>query len=271
MHFDRIFGIDYSGSLHAGKKIWVCEAERISDRIQINDLYSVHGRFHIKTRKEANLKILELIENNPQSLFGFDFPFSIPHQAMPVKEWETYILAFNTYYQDENDFRRYLRFFFNGRDVKRPCDIESKAPFSPYNLRIYRQTFFGISEILKPLLQTTNIFALPFQKPVEGKSVVMEVCPASLLKKMGKAGKLFYGYKGRYDAQQKMRLDMLDLISREYKLGFSEKKFRQMVADNQEGDALDSILCAICAINGISSIHRSGYPEHTALEGWIYY
>ena len=46
------------------------------------------------------------------------------------------------------------------KELKRRTDIEAKAPFSAYNLWIYRQTYYGIKELLGPLV-SKNLVNVP--------------------------------------------------------------------------------------------------------------
>ena len=271
IHHKKIFGIDYSGSLQASKKIWICEAEFFKNEININSVYSIFDKFKIKSREETNYQIISLIKNNPDGVFGFDFPFSLPIRAIQNLSWKEFIINFDKTYKSENEFRNKLRKLFNFKDIKRKCDITSKTPFSPYNLRIYRQTYYGITEILKPLLLLNSTSVLPFDKTESKKSIIMEVCPASLMKIRKETIKWPGSYKGKKEVHRENRMKILDILLSHLNLKFLDLKNQEFILNDAEGDALDSLICVICALRGLSYPELSVKDENYMLEGYVYY
>ena len=69
-------------------------------------------------------------------------------------------------------------------ELKRKTDEETSTPFSPYNLRMFRQTYFGIKDILAPLVIDKIACVLPMQQPEQYKPWIIEICPASTLKNL---------------------------------------------------------------------------------------
>lgn len=267
----KFFGIDYSGGLNAGKKIWISEAEFLHNSIYVKSIYSMYNKFKIKTHKESNQRIIEIVEANPDAVFGFDFPFSIPFEAVNESTWHGFIKNFKEKYSDDHEFRKKLRERFKGKDIKRICDIEAKTPFSPYNLRIYKQTFFGISEILNPILILGNSSILPFDNPEANKSTIMEVCPASFLKIRSSETKLPKAYKGNKDIHKRNRAEILEFLMYCLNLKFENLSLERMIIDDSEGDALDSLICIICSLRGLSYPELSKRNLNYDIEGFVYY
>ncbi len=85
-------------------------------------------------------------------MFGFDFPFGLPAALVSESSWETFVLRFPDRYPDVTGFRQARREAAGGREWKRRTDLESKTPFSPYNLRLFRQTYYGIRDLLHPMI-----------------------------------------------------------------------------------------------------------------------
>lgn len=164
-----------------------------------------------------------------------------------------------------------MRNLFSKKDIKRHCDIQAKTPFSPYNLRIYKQTFFGMSEILKPLIILNNSSILPFDEPEEGKNIVMEVCPASLLKIRKDEIKWPQAYKGNKDIHRKKRSEILEFIENCLNINYSDPTLKRQILEDPEGDALDSLLCVICSLRGLSYPELSMRNEFYTTEGFVYY
>ena len=51
--------------------------------------------------------------------------------------------------------------------------------------RIFKQTYYGMSEILHPIIQNNHACVLPMQKPAPKKPWIIEIYPASTLKVEG--------------------------------------------------------------------------------------
>lgn len=266
----KFFGIDYSGSINAGEKIWITEAIYKENQIDIQDCYSIKSKLNISNRKDANGFLVQLIERNPDSVFGFDFPFSLPIGSDNSKSWRESILDFKKNWKDEVHFRENLRNTFKGKDRKRETDILARTPFSPYNLRIFKQTYFGISEILSPLLQLKNASILPFDEPEENKAWVMEVCPASFLKLRSKEIGWKAQYKGNKIHHRTNRDENLDFLVNCLSIKMSNE-IKEAILSDVEGDGFDSLVCVVSAIRGLS------YPEDAKAnplflrEGYVYY
>src|SRR5205823_2299832 len=117
-----------------------------------------------------------------ESTFGCDFPFAVPRSLMPEDGWEAFLSGFAGRYPDAATFRAACFAAAGGRELRRLCDVESRTPFSAYNLRLYRQTYAGITGLLAPLVEAGAIRVLPMQAATEGSPRLLEVCPASALK-----------------------------------------------------------------------------------------
>ena len=151
----------------------------------------------------------------------------------------------------------------------RHTDDEAYAPFLPYNLRISKQTYYGISGILAPLVKDDRACVLPFHAPVDGKPLILEICPASTLK----AHSLYERYKFRSkEDRPEMRSKILEEIERFCPLKFRDPNTRQTIIADRHGDALDSLLAAMAVFNAAKDEYAftpddNGYWE---IEGYVY-
>lgn len=91
-------------------------------------------------------------------------------------------MNFDNKFEDEYAFRNHYRKLNNGKELKRKTDIETKTPFCPYNLRLYRQTYFGINKIICPIIKDKLATVLPMQNNINSTIKIVEICPASTLK-----------------------------------------------------------------------------------------
>jgi hypothetical protein len=146
-------------------------------------------------------------------------------------------------------------------------DLESHTPFCPYNLRVYRQSFFGIRDLLLPLVCDRKACVLPMQTPVPGRPLLLEICPASLLKREN----LYSPYKGKSRRHRVARMRILRWIAKTGTLSLPAE-VQSRALHNSEGDALDSILAAFTLLrvlkntSGLAVANNSAY----AVEGHVY-
>ena len=177
-----IYGIDFSGARDAGNKIWITKGVSDSEKLIIEDCFRARDLPTSGKEIKASLTaIVNLIKSNQNAVFGFDFPFGLPISLVREDSWEEFILGFPKKYKNPEELRKTCRKAFNDKKLKRETDRESHTPFSPYNLRLFRQTYFGISSILRSLVIGDHARILPMQKRAVGKPVILEICPASTL------------------------------------------------------------------------------------------
>jgi hypothetical protein len=179
------FGVDFSGAEDAGRKIWISYGIYSAGSLTIKSCNSLARLTGSKERDFCLRFLRDQIASNPDAVFGLDFPFGLPLEITGGQAWEDFILQFPGKYPDAEAFREDCRRQTGNREFKRRSEKEHKAPFSPYNLRLYRQTYYGIRDILHPLVMEKLACAPPMQTVDPDRPVVVEICPACLLKKMG--------------------------------------------------------------------------------------
>jgi hypothetical protein len=182
----RIFGIDFSGAQDAGKKIWITTGLPAGDGLVVEDCLRERDLPNSGSRTEACLPALvELVRSNQNAVFGFDFPFGLARPLIKEKTWAEWILAFSARFKTPDDFKVKCVSAAGNRELQRHSDYEAYTPFSAYNLRLYKQTYYGISDILAPLVKDNRACVLPFHTPADDKPLILEICPASSLKAHG--------------------------------------------------------------------------------------
>ena len=146
-----VHGVDFSGAKDAGKKIWIARGIIQEDVLLITECSKAEDKLGSGRGRDQSLKALrEFISKQKDSIFGLDFPFGIPKSLVKEESWEKFVSSFEDIYTTPEEFRRLCKSLFEGKELKRFTDIEAKTPFSPYNLRLYRQTYFGIRDVLGP-------------------------------------------------------------------------------------------------------------------------
>ena len=217
-------------------------------------------------RDKALTALKDFLDSERSAAAALDFPFSLPCSLIEETVWEDFLRAFPQRYEDAESLREKCLSAAERREVKRCTDVEAKAPFSAFNLRLYRQTYAGIRSVLLPLVESGAARVIPMQAPATGKVLLAETCPASLLKRLG----LYGSYKGRGPALRGSRIKLLNTIINNGLLNRPDRAVWERIAHDPGGDALDSVLAAIAAANLPRACKVARDPVER-IEGRIYF
>lgn len=262
----RVLGVDFSGATDAGRKIWIAECKRgRGNRLTLIDLRPASdlpgGGLSPAVAIAALARHVVL---KADTIAGFDFPFTLPKSLIDRPSWAAFVAEFPMRFADPDAFRRWALLRAGGRELRRAADRDAKTPFNSYNLRIYRQTWWGIAHLLNPLVTTGQALVRPFQAlPTLPHPIIVEACPASSLKWIG-----FYpAYKGRRGAQRLERKAVLRKLVEAGLLESPPASLQAVMLDNVGGDALDAVIAAVATAHATIEIEPD--PDQR-LEGVIY-
>lgn len=263
----RVHGVDFSGAQNAGKLIWVASCLIDGDSLRVEDCRPAaelprSGR----DLGRALTALRDFIAESRDCVFGLDFPFGLPRSLIQDEDWESFIRSFPNSYPSAGEFKRACFEAAGRKELKRLTDCESRTPFSPYNLRLYKQTYFGIRDVLTPLVLSGQVRVLPMQRPESGKAWVLEICPASTLERR----QLPLSFKGSKPGRYESRLRILQAIESTTPLSIGDSS-RLRVLEDRGGDALDSIIAACAVFAALPNLAHLGRekPDY-ALEGYVY-
>jgi hypothetical protein len=264
------YGIDFSGAKDAGRGIWVARAVDMGETLVIEECLrgdALEGS--AKDRKTCLGALGAVIKEHPCAAYGFDFPFGVPAELVTQKSWKAFILAFPRFYKSPDHFRERCFSKAGKRELKRVTDRKTRTPFASYNRRVYRQTYFGITEILFPLIAGDLARVLPMQKPSPGKAWVMETCPASLLKCLGL---YHFHYKGKEKKHREGRERILEGVGEKIPMRIGRSDLVKQVLENRGGDALDSVIAAAATYQALrrKDLFAPKDGDLWRLEGYVY-
>ncbi len=254
-----IFGIDFSGARLAGEKIWIARAKFERGKLHIEDLKRADELPNSSVERDLALAALVELLNSENAVAGLDFPFSLARESLGETNYNDFLNSSATF-SDADAFKAAFT------DVRRRTDRDGKTPFSPLNHRLYRQTFHGIRDVLRPLVER-GARVLPMMETKDDALWLLEICPASTLKKEG----LYLSYKGKSDLQRANR----ETILREIKARFgieTQTAMDERMIDDTEGDALDAVLAALGTLRGVQNIESlKSRDAIDSLEGRVYF
>lgn len=262
-----VHGVDFSAAVDAGKKIWIASGVAHGSALRIEACRPGRDLPNSGSGREECLKALrDFICSQRDSIFGLDFPFGLPKALVTEGTWEDFVLAFPSRHPGPEAFRRTCR-QAAGCELKRRTDRETRTPFSAYNVRIYRQAYYGIRDVLGPLVRGRSASVLPMQKPSPDRPWVVEICPASTLKDMG----LYLSYKGKTADYSAARRHILQALHDTGTVSIPDPALRQTILADAGGDALDSVIAALAAFHFLLGPLESDTESEAlyALEGRV--
>jgi hypothetical protein len=271
-------GLDFSGASDAADKAWLALATVEDDSLHIQACFPARD---LTGRKRDALSMCHAVTGwliqHPDAWVGCDFPFGLPVQLMQrlgYDTWQGWLNDFHRLYSSADAFRNHCRGMSDNREWPRLADSEQKTPFGAYNLRVYRQTYFGVGFVLHPHVMARRGVVPPMMPlPNEQALCLLEVCPASLLKRVDR---YWIPYKGRSQMAQDNRIRLISHLSvmADFDIVLPDD-LKETLIRNQGGDALDSVLCAINAFRAYKALKSGGVQSQqldarTLLEGWVY-
>ena len=172
----RIFGLDFSGAVDAGRRAWLAEGRPSRDGLEIlscRPIAALPGGAIDRATALAALR--DFITGMPDAIIGCDFPFSLPRGHIEAASWPDFIDGFR--HADALAFREHCRRSSGGKEPKRATDVESKTPWCAFNIRLYRQSYHGMAELLRPLVTEGKASVLPMQSAGRGPALAHRDLP----------------------------------------------------------------------------------------------
>ncbi|MEM1398720.1 MAG: DUF429 domain-containing protein, partial [Pseudomonadota bacterium] len=262
---------DFSGSKEAGKSIWIAEGKPTATTLQIDHLTrACHLPDGGMKRDVALAALRKHLTGERNALIGLDFPFSIPQSLIGSIGWRAWVESLSGFCGDADAFRAWCRSRTGGKEPKRVADKAAATPWAAFNLKLYRQTFHGLTSVISPLVFDGQGVAVPMMPLENGKTALIEICPASVLKAWnGPTGNA--GYKGKGNEKRSKRIKILHRLKKQ---GLDIPAGQKAAAlDDEGGDAVDALIAAYAtwrvALNPDRLAPRLGTLD--AIEGRIYF
>ncbi len=241
--FSRFIGVDFSAAADGGRRTWIAITQpAAAGGLRLIDL---HPACDLPGGDPAPRRFVpalgDWLARQTGALAGLDFPFSLPERLIDAEDWPSFVLGFAGRHPDPDAFRESCRTRTGGRELRRRCDGEARTPFSAYNLRLYRQTWWGIAGLLAPLVRSGRAQVAPMHLPAGSAVTLAETCPASTLKRLSCRD----SYKGAGPNCRSARCAILARLAVEG-LAIPAAAAETALSD-RGGDALDSMIAAYAA------------------------
>jgi hypothetical protein len=241
-------GIDWSGAREARRKIWAARLRCAGGGAEVASLLRP---FPGHTLAEIVRGLVPWLERQEFDVAGLDFCFGLaaPHMralGLPLTGPAAVGAELRLRFADADAFRLAV-----GPERRRQTDSARRAPFCPTNLRMYRQTFRGLSALAR--------LSLPVPPWRVGEPAVVEILPADVSRRLGATGKS--------TPQQRD-----EAVARLAAAGVAvEPGIRRTILADRDGDALDAVLAAVAAAAARARRYAGAPPESAGSgEGWIF-
>jgi hypothetical protein len=270
---ERVYGVDFSGSADAGENIWIAEGVVEDDGLHVVDCQSACDRFGVVADRADALAALTafLSDLSSDTVVGLDFPFGLPRELVTISDWQGFLSHFPDWFTTPEELRRrctmHAELVTDGesKQLLRRTE-EPLGALSAYDVRLQNQTFYGVRDVLRPLVTTGTATVQPMQTPSPNVTSVIEVYPAGTLEEL-QLNRV--KYKDNTDEARKRREENLDGLA-EHGLKL-EPAVREPAIENSGGDALDSVVAAFAVHrNTTDEGLRTEYLEEREVEGHIY-
>jgi len=273
----RVVGVDFSGAQAAGRTTWLAAARDDGEALIIERLTPAADLpGGAVDRKQSHAALVHALCDIAPAIAGFDFPFGLPRELVDEGDWTAWLEGFVDRHATPEAFRAWCRGRTGGREWKRRTDREEKTPMCVYNLRLHRQTYYGLRDVVWPLVRA-GAFAMPMQANASGSApLLLETCPASLLKRCG----LPTVYKGRTPAHRRARAAIVRWLEESRGVRWRAKRLRSAALRDAGGDALDGALASSSAHERLRAGQQCGdrldpfradaLDEHYRIEARVY-
>ena len=244
-----VHGVDFSGAQSGGEEKIVVATRGATGEVSIERGVS---------RSHLVRKIIDSSKEDVVNLWRVDAPFSLPVSVLELHGIESDWLALAQWmrgFESPRAWRRAMR-AVDRKEKKRTCDREARTPMAPMNLRVFKQTWTVICEVLLPLAHA-GIHLAPIHV-TDSNAIVSEGCPASVLLRRGEQAR---GYKGDGSAHRERRSVMCTRLE-EWGVPLDNRS-RKCAIEDREGDVIDALLL-------LSEPTSHVPPAEAGVEAWVW-
>jgi hypothetical protein len=144
---------------------------------------------------------------------GLDFPFGLPAAIVTEETWREFLRELPSWCDSPADLRRRcerrVRLIDGSSDVRVRATDAPLSSMSPFAEPIVASTFFGLRDVLRPLVLSDAVRVPPMTSPDPDRPFVIEVYPAGTLVDLD----LFAaGYEGDGDDGRALRAETIDRL-----------------------------------------------------------
>ncbi|WP_142855982.1 DUF429 domain-containing protein [Salinigranum halophilum] len=193
-----VYGRNRRGVADQGvSETWVCRAVVTDDTLTVDRCAPVEDWFDDPESPDTTASSSSdapdgrlplttfLADLPPTAAAGIDFPFGLPERVVAEDTWTEFLRTLPTWCTSPADLRwrceRRVRLVDGSSDIRVRATDAPLSALSPFDDRIVASTFFGLRDVLRPLVLTDRVRVPPMTAPQSDRPFVIEVYPAGTL------------------------------------------------------------------------------------------
>ena len=247
---ETVFGVDFSGASDAGEKLWIAEIDGGDDPRLVGCAPVTERLDAPADRSSAHRALTHFLAGlDSDAAAGLDFPFSLPASVVRDEDWEALVRSFPSLFATPAELQRRCQSRAALTDDDRVQHVReteaSVSALSPYDRRLRSQTFYGIRDVLRPLVLADVVRVAPMQELTPDRPTLLETYPAAALDSLD--GETYRaGYKEASEQGRERRAANLDALEAEASVRVDDGTRDRLLSD-AGADGLDAALAAFAA------------------------
>ncbi|WP_277553477.1 DUF429 domain-containing protein [Halobaculum limi] len=274
---DTVYGVDFSAAANsAGASTWVARCVQDGEELVVNKLASASEYLDIDSNDRSDVlpALADHLGSGTEStVAGLDFPFSLPEWVLSQSNgWREFVQAtpdqWGILEQVDEPKDLFYRLNAQAEETKNPqrraTDDEHKGQ-NPAGWRIKTQTYYGISILLRRLIEFDQVAVPPVLTHQNPRLTVLETYPASVFDDLEDATRT--GYKKGQRRHVEARQQNVEALQ-EAGVRFADQTARDCAVATD--DALDAVAAAYAAHRNYPEALTEEYDQQARLEAQIF-
>ncbi|WP_380675518.1 hypothetical protein [Salinigranum sp. GCM10025319] len=208
-----VYGVVYGGDERESRsKTWVARGVVTDGRLSIDRCAPVGEWFDVPSSPATKPALTTFLAELPATAAaGLDFPFGLPARIVTEETWEAFLYDFPSWAGSPDDLRRQcerrVRLIDGSTEARVRATDEPLSSMSPFDDPIVPSTFYGLRDVLRPLVLSDTVRVPPMTEPHPDRPFAIEVYPTGTLVDLD----LFAaGYEAPDDEGRDRRVEALD-------------------------------------------------------------
>ena len=203
----RFVGVELRGGVSAGADSWVVtgRVQHPASRLEACQRLERLPGSAPDDREIAHAALVQFIAKQRSSVVALTTPFGLPRTLAGTSDWLEFVAGFTDRYPSLEEFQRHCAKRADGREVWRATDRRHARRVAVFKRRWAHRTYFGLRNVIAPLVVHGHATAWPMQESEPGKPVLIEVAPEVV----GRVGGVGVAFKGQLPVAADSRRDAL--------------------------------------------------------------
>jgi hypothetical protein len=186
-----VYGIVYDGAeRESGGRTWVSRGVVTDGALSVDRCAPVEEWFDTTAESLGTPTLTKFLADLPSTAAaGLDFPFGLPAAVVAEESWAAFVHDLPSWCDSPDDLRRRcerrVRLTDGSSDARFRATDGPLSTMSPFAEPIVASTFYGLRDVLRPLVLSDSVRVPPMTTPRSDRPFVIEVYPTGTLVDLG--------------------------------------------------------------------------------------